>query len=104
MPPYTAKNRKVCDKEAMVRAAKAVTDKGIGLLKKSEVLDVATATLKEYGNRRGQEAEDLVTMRNGRKPVLSVHTESEFCELLFGYEKNVFRTNDKRHQNNSFFS
>jgi hypothetical protein len=83
MPPKTAKQRKVWDKESMVRAVKTVRDKD--LLKASKICNVPRATLKDCANRRGKEAKDLVTMRMGRKPALPVQIENDlvnYCLLM----------------------
>lgn len=69
----------------MVRAVKADRNKQMGLLKASKIFIVPKATLKDYIKRRDKKAEDFVTKRMGRKPVLPVQTENEllnYCLLI----------------------
>jgi hypothetical protein len=85
MASNTAKNRRVWDRESVVRAVKAVRGKEMGLLKASKMFSVPRATLKDYVNNRGKDAEALVTMRMGRKPALPVQIGNElvnYCLLM----------------------
>jgi transposase len=64
----------VWDREYMVRTVKAVRGKEMGLLKASKMFSVPRATLKNYVNNRGKDAEALVTMKMGRKSALSAQS------------------------------
>jgi hypothetical protein len=80
----------VWDKESMVRAVKAVRDEEMDIFNASKTFNVSRATLKDYVNRRGKEAEDLVTMRMGKKLVLPVQIENELVNYCLLMEINFF--------------
>jgi hypothetical protein len=90
MPSNTAKKRRVWDRESMVRAIKAVRGKEMGLLKASKMFSVPRATLKDYLNNRGKDAEALLTMRMGRKPALSAQIENELVIYSLLMERHFF--------------
>jgi hypothetical protein len=100
--------------ESILGAVKAVRDKEMGLLKASKIFDVPTAAPKYYAKSRCKEAEDVVTARMGRKPVLPVQIENEivnycfimkrhFSGLTTKYLKNDFSVGNKKQSTSLIF-
>jgi hypothetical protein len=77
----------------------AITNNEMGLLRASKLYDVSKSTLKHNDNGKEQHIEKLVTIRNGRKPVLSKTLETSLVSYCLITEKSFFgftTKNDKR--------
>jgi hypothetical protein len=86
----------------MARGIKEVRHKNVGLVTASRMFSFPRTTLNTYVSNRGKEAEALVTAKMGRKPVLSVETETELVKYCLFIEINTFRSNRKIHKRTAF--
>jgi hypothetical protein len=79
----------------MVKTVVATRGKKMPLLRASKMFGVPRATLKDYVNNRGKDAEALVTMRMGRKPVLPTQIENDLVNYCLLMEINFSRLTTK---------